>query len=150
MTEEKKIIFDYSQVTAGYQLCFLNDCPRRGECLRYMAGQHKPEKPDWGLAIYPSMHRDEQGCRFFQTNEPKHMAWGFDTIFEDVKSKHEASLRNAIKNYLGGHGTYYRYHRGERMLTPEQQEWIIHLFQKTGYQTNLRFDHYADVYDFDH
>ena len=35
-------------------------------------------------------------------------------------------------------------------LTPEQQAWIIKLFQKAGYETNLEFDHYTRVYDFDH
>ena len=141
---------DFSQVTPGYQLCFLSDCPRCSECLHFLAGQHLPESRDWGPAIYPTMWRDEQGCRFFQICTTKHMAWGFDTLFENVKSKHEASLRAAIKAYLGGHGTYYRYQKGEKKLTPEQQAWIIKLFQQAGYQTNLRFDHYADVCDFDH
>ena len=148
--ETDKIIFDFSRVPAGYQMCFLGDCPRRDECLRYMAGQRLPERLTWGPAVYPTMKRDEQGCRFFRTSEPKHMAWGFDTIFEDVKSKHESGLRAAMKAFLGGHGTYYRYHRGEKMLTPEQQAWIIKLFQQAGYHEHLQFDHYADVYDFDH
>ena len=148
--ETQEIIYDFSHIAPGYQLCFLSDCPRHEDCLRYLAGQHVPAEPDWGPAIYPSMKRDEHGCRLFRTSQPKHMAWGFNTLFEDVKSKHEAGLRKAVKEYLGGHGTYYRYNSGEKKLDPEQQAWIIQLFQKMGYQSNLRFDHYADVIDFDH
>ncbi|WP_311776577.1 DUF6078 family protein [Parabacteroides merdae] len=29
--------------------------------------------------------------------------------------------------------TYYRFHHGERLLTPEQQKWIINLFRRYGY-----------------
>ncbi len=142
--------FDFSNVPASFLMCFLGDCPRRSDCLHFLAGEHLAEDADWGPAVYHTMKRGEEGCRFFKTSEPKLMAWGFNTIFEDVKAKHETKLRDKIKIYLGGHGTYYRYHRGEKMLTPEQQAWIIKLFQKAGYETNLKFDHYTRVYDFDH
>ena len=148
--EQHGVIFDFRNVTSGFQLCFLADCPKHGECLRYMAGEHLPPKSKWGPAIYPTIERDENGCRFFKTSQPKHMAWGFDTLFRDVLTRNAADLRAAIKEYLGGNGTYYRYKNGDRLLTPEQQKWIIDLFKKAGYSKNLEFDHYADVYDFDH
>ena len=53
-----------------------------------------------------------------------------------------------MKAYLGGHGTYYRYNRGEKLLTPEQQEWILRLFTRYGYSENLSFEGYCDVMDF--
>ena len=90
------------------------------------------------------------GCRLFAVGEPKHMAWGFNTIMLEVKSRDEQALRNSMKQYLGGHSNYYRYHNGERLLTPEQQEWIVNLFRRYGYTENLTFDHYAYVFDFDH
>ena len=77
-----------------------------------------------------------------------HAAWGFDTLFVDVKQRDASPLRSAIKDYLGGNGTYYRYHNGERLLTPEQQDHILGLFRQRGYTDNLRFDGYRDVYDF--
>jgi hypothetical protein len=49
--------------------------------------------------------------------------------------------------YLGGNGTYYRYDHGERLLTPEQQDWIINLFKQYGYTDNLEFDGDKEVYD---
>jgi hypothetical protein len=50
--------------------------------------------------------------------------------------------------YLNGSSNYYRYHHGEKLLDAEQQEWIIKLFQRTGYTENLKFDHYTQVFDF--
>lgn len=141
--------FDINTVSPAFQMCFLDDCPRCTDCLHFLAARKLPASREWGPAIFPTIKRTEQGCRFFKTAAIKHMAWGFESIFSEVKSKHETGLRAAVKAYLGGHGTYYRYHNGQRMLSPEQQEWIINLFRQAGYQNDLRFDHYADVYDFD-
>ena len=103
---------------------------------------------DWGPAIYPNIKIGEEGCRLFATGEPQRMAWGFETLFEEVKSKHERGLRLAMYQYLNGSSNYYRYHHGEKLLNAEQQEWIIQLFQRTGYTENLKFDHYTHVFDF--
>ena len=84
----------------------------------------------------------------FATGQPVKMAWGFSKLFEEVKSKHERELRTAMQQYLNGTSNYYRYNNGERMLNEEQQEWIIQLFQRSGYTENLSFEHYAYVYDF--
>ncbi|MDY6033294.1 MAG: DUF6078 family protein, partial [Alloprevotella sp.] len=44
--------------------------------------------------------------------------------------------------------SYYRYQRGERLLTPEQQQWILKLFASKGYTDQLLFEHYVESYDF--
>ena len=77
-----------------------------------------------------------------------HAAWGFNSLFEDVKHADYTPLRETIKNYLGSHTSYYRYHRGEKLLTPEQQQWILDLFAQYGYTNELHFDSYRDMIDF--
>lgn len=64
------------------------------------------------------------------------------------EEKDDTPLRDRIKAYLGGNTTYYRYHHGERLLTPEQQQWILDLFHRHGYTDGLHFDEYRDLYDF--
>lgn len=150
MMKEKHIELDFRNVPLSWQLCFLSECPKKDECLRQLAAKHLPENRDFGPAVYPTMKIGEEGCRLFTAGRPKQMAWGFETLFSEVKSKHEQALRLAMKNYLGGHTSYYRYHRGKRLLTPEQQEWIVGLFQQYGYSQGLVFDHYVTAYDFDH
>lgn len=139
---------DFRNVPKGYQLCFNQECTKKDECLRFMIGKKLPEHWDWGPAVYPNIKMDENGCRLFTTGHPMRMAWGFNKLFEEVKSKHTQGLRNAIKQYLNGTSNYYRYQHGERMLNTEQQEWIIKLFQQTGYTEGLEFEHYANVYNF--
>lgn len=147
-TKDQTIKADYRNVPKGYQLCFNKECVKKDECLRFLAGRELPEERDWGPAVYPNMKMTEKGCRLFATGQPTKMAWGFAKLFEEVKSKHEKGLRTAMQQYLNGTSNYYRYNNGERMLNEEQQEWIIQLFQRTGYTENLVFEHYAYVYDF--
>jgi hypothetical protein len=147
---EKDIQFDFRNVPKTWQVCFLSECPVKEQCLRQLAASNLPADRDWGAAVYPTMRCNEKGCRLFATGEAKRMAWGFNTLFSEVKAKHENVLRLAMKNYLHGHAAYYRYNRGEKLLSPEQQDWIVQLFQSMGYHDGLEFDHYVYAYDFDH
>ena len=122
-TKDQTIKADYRNVPKGYQLCFMETCPKKDECLRFLAGRELPEERDWGPAVYPNMKMTEKGCRLFATGQPTKMAWGFAKLFEEVKSKHEKGLRTAMRQYLNGTSNYYRYNNGERMLNEEQQEW---------------------------
>lgn len=147
-TNEQMEKHDFRNIPRGYQVCFNKECPKKGGCLRFLAGSNLSEDRDWGPAIYPNMKTSEDGCRLYATGQPTRMAWGFNTLFEDVKSKHERGLRMAMQQYLSGTSNYYRYHHGERLLNAEQQEWIIKLFQRNGYTAHLKFDHYAEMFDF--
>ena len=146
----EEVKFDFKKVPLSWQLCFLDDCPKKDECLRQLAVRHLTGSREFGPAVYPTMKRGDNGCRLFTAGEPKRMAYGFTTLFAEVKAKHEQGLRLAMKQYLGGHSHYYRYHHGERLLSPEQQEWIVNLFRRYGYTEGLAFDAYVSVYDFDH
>lgn len=139
--------FDLSFVPPLWQLCFCNGCPRHGECLHFVTGQHVPDDRTWGPAIYPTAYRNGS-CQHFKAIRTIRAAYGFDTLFREVKHKDISTLRDLMKDYLGGHGTYYRYKRGERLLTPEQQQWVLDLFARYGYKVGLGFDHYVDVVDF--
>lgn len=146
----KDIQCDFRNVPPSYAVCFLEGCSVKEQCLRRLVADHLPETKDFGPAVLPTMKIGEEGCRLYENGEPKLMAWGFSKLFYDVKARHETQLRNQMKKYLGGRSNYYRYHNGERLLTPEQQEWIVNLFQQYGYTEGITFEHYANVYDFDH
>mgnify|MGYP003086551146 FL=1 len=146
MTMEYKD-FTFDMVPPLFAVCFIEGCPQAATCLRHFAGTFIPSVIHTGPAVYPTALNTGK-CAEFKPLRSMRGAWGFDTIFAEVKQKDSTRLRNDIKQFLGGHGTYYRYYNGSRLLTPEQQEWIISLFRNCGYTDNLTFDHYVDVYDF--
>ena len=149
MEKQTNIEIDMRQVPPGYVYCFNGECQKHEECLRYIVGQ----QVDKGLTVAPTVLPTVLrllSCPHFQKAELMRMAWGFDKLFAEVKVKDGPVLREKMRAYLGGMGTYSRYKLGRRMLTPEQQEHIIGFFRKKGYTEGLEFDHYVTVYDLDH
>ena len=132
----------------SFALCFNLQCPRQTTCLRYQAAKQIGENHKVGLSIYPTALQPNGECAYFRNSAPIKHAYGFRKLFSQVKQKDAESLRHTIKQYLGGHGTYYRYNRGEKQLTPIQQESILNIFQKYGYTESLIFDEYTTTYDF--
>jgi hypothetical protein len=54
-----------------------------------------------------------------------------------------------VKNYFSsGCGPYYRYHHGENLLSPQQQEDIMNILARYGSTDGLAFDHYVTDFDF--
>ncbi len=147
----RKLMEDYNDLTydmlpQSWAFCFINGCKNEAECIRHISSCVIPSEATVGRAIYPTAVNTDP-CPHFKPIRKIRAAWGFDTLFSEVKMKDSTPLRGAIKKYLGGHGTYYRYHNGERLLTPEQQQAILNLFKNRGYTTGLEFDHYCNVYD---
>lgn len=139
--------FSYDQLPSSWMFCFRDECPKAEECILHLSGKFIPKDMEWGRAIFPTAVK-ANGCSHFKKIRKIHAAYGFKKLFEEVKRKDDKPLRDRMKEYLGSQKTYYRYNSGERLLTPEQQQWIISLFNKFGYTENLEFDHYCYVYDF--
>ena len=142
--------FEFKDVPTGYQLCFNHQCPMHESCLRWKAAQKVPVSLKWGPAVYPTSLEADGSCTFFHKAEPIRMAYGFSKLFYNVLERQVYGLRLGLREYLGGKTPYYRYNRGEKLLTPEQQAWILNHFQKAGYTKGLEFDGYVTTFDFSH
>ncbi|MBO4315374.1 MAG: hypothetical protein J5867_05360 [Prevotella sp.] len=140
-------VINFSEKPPTWPVCFQSECPLRSSCLRYVVGQAAPSTMRFGPAVYPQARQSDK-CSEYRQLRVIHAAWGFSPLFHDVKHRHYKLLRDKMKEYLGNHTSYYRYHRGERLLTPEQQEWIIDLFASYGYTEDIHFEGYRDVIDF--
>lgn len=139
--------FDFSKVPSGWQLCFNNDCPRCGECLRYVAGSHAPAEKEWGTAVYPKALQADGQCRWYRTAEPKQAAWGFAKIFDNVRRLDFQPMRLRITDILGSKGVYYDHRNGVRPLMPDQQEAIARVFADFGYEPP-QYEKYGPCLDF--
>lgn len=140
------IPFDPARIPASFARCFQGDCPKAGACVRFLAGKHVPAGKLSGPAVYPTARRGDD-CELYKPTRVIRAAYGFTALFAEAGRKDSTALRNRVKDYQGGHGAYYRYLHGERVLTSEQQEWILRLFRWNGYTANLRFNGYREIYD---
>ena len=66
--------------------------------------------------------------------------WGFSQFYAEVKYNDTLPMRHQLMSLLGGRTAYYRFHRGEKLLSAEMQACIAEVFKKWGYN--------APSYDF--
>ena len=139
--------FSFRDVPAGYQLCFNGRCPRRDDCIRFLAGQHVPATLMSGPAVYPNALTSDV-CPYFKQTRVIHGAWGFRNLYKDVEKPHAQILKAKVVNFLGGPVASYGYMHGDKLLTPEQQDAIQGFFNEMGYSHTIVFEGYSIMYDF--
>ena len=148
MKTKNGLILNYDDAPLSWHHCFNENCEKRDNCLRFQTGLTIPDDVVWGNAVYPTAKKGSQ-CKLYKEIRVINGAYGFKSLFSEVKQKDYTPLRDQIKDYLGGHGTFYRYNSGDKLLTPEQQQWILNLFASYGYKKeDLAFEHYKDSIDF--
>ena len=144
--EEKTLT--YKDVPMGYPLCFNDECAKKASCMHYQARLLLPEDRHHGPAVYPTAWQSGD-CKYFREKRIVRKAWGFNHLYDNVPKQDEAKARRSVRMFFsGGCGPYYRYHHGENMLSPEQQEAIMKIIAQFGSTDGIRFDHYVEAWDF--
>lgn len=139
--------FNFSQVPHGWALCYLGECKRKEECMRYQMCLLAPEETTRQTCVLPTVLR-QKVCPHFHPIKKIRVAVGFQKLLDELKAKDQATIRLKLMGYLGHGGTYYRYRNGKNSLTPEQQEWIKKLMRRYGYTAEDIFDSYREEYQF--
>lgn len=139
---------DYSDIPYGWTVCSGAECPRAGECLRYLAFQSLPKEQLTAQCVLPWAQKDGE-CKYFTVKDKVVMARGFTGLMSRLKSRDARhDFRIALSDYLGSKGSYDRYKKGERWLTPAQQEWILAFLRPYGFEEAKPFDEYKETYFF--
>ena len=135
-------------VPSSWLICYNNECPMRDECLRYYVAPIVGSNLDHGPAVYPSALVDGK-CRFYVDKQPIRLAWGFRPLFTKVRHEDYATLRWKVMALFSSDSKFFRYNRGDFKLTPEQQQEVLDIFRRKGYDTtDMHFAHYEDTYKF--
>ena len=136
----------FKEITDSYTVCFAENCTKRECCMRYIAYRRLPDDTKRHSCVLPKVW-DEPQCSEFVEFKIEHKAWGLKRMFDRVVQADAVRMKSQVMKYLGGHTAYYRYYRGEKLLSEEQQEWIANLFRQKGYSADNLFEHYVDRYN---
>ena len=139
--------FDFKQVPYNWPLCYLSECGRKEECLRYQVTSCVPRQVTNYPCVLPTALEQGQ-CHYFHAIQRVKAAAGFRNIVAELKEKDLYPIRVEMTAYLGCKSTYYNYRNGKKLLTPKQQEHIKKILQRHGYTDEIRFDGYRDIYLF--
>ena len=137
----------YEDVPRGWAICPNDGCPRASECLRHRAYTLSPSTEKQRLCVMPGAWLGGE-CSEFAEDSPKLLAWGMKAIFNDIPKWKAAVIRHELFSLFGAERTFYRFRRGEYVITPEQQQEIADLFARHGITAPRHYDYAFMAYYF--
>lgn len=135
----------FAKIIKSKTLCFNSQCPQASTCRRYQYAQSIPQD-EIAFSVfnpaYLAQFANLSECPHYWSTDIVHYAQGFTKILQQLPVKAANSLRiTLISRY--GRKNYYRYRKGDLLLPPSEQEYIISLIHKlTNSNISVEFDGY--------
>ena len=136
----------FSHKAPNYLLCFINECPRRATCLRWLVGQELQSNEYNILSVNP-MHPEVKANKCALYREKKHVRYakGMMHFYDEMTRSQEIGIKHRLIVHYGRR-QYYEYRRGERLISPEMQAFIGQVCKEHGYTKEPRYDGWQDDY----
>ena len=134
------------EVPTNYTLCIKGDCPRAAMCLHYKATQMIPaDVMKWSILSPAYLAQTEGECPHYRTAEKVKYARGFVRMMSALTMNQAHVVKDNIVATFGMN-MYYRMRRGDRLITPTEQEAIYQMLEQQGVTTRPEFDAYVEDY----
>ena len=134
------------KVPTNYTLCIKSDCPKAATCLRHVAVAMMPaEVQRWSIVSPAYLAQVEGECPHYRSAEKVQYARGFVRMMSALTVKQAHVVKDSIVATFGMN-MYYRMRRGERLITPTEQETIYNLLEQQGITERPAFDAYTEDY----
>jgi hypothetical protein len=134
----------FRQKAGSYLVCFIDSCPLREECLRWLVGQYADTTPMALTAVNP---RNPQiggdGCIMFRRKERAVMKRGFTRLYREMPTYMEQNIRQMLIAIFT-RKKYFEMRRGDRLITPEQQQDILDVCRRYGWTGPIAYDGEAE------
>lgn len=138
---------DLSTMPSQYLLCLNQQCPKAATCLRQLAEQSTPTDIQYWSIISPKHLATLKGdCPYYRSCEKVRFAKGFVGILENLPHKEMQTVISRLMGYFNRR-TYYRVRKGERLLSPDEQQKIRKIIKSCGVAQVLEFDEYLEDYN---
>ena len=130
----------FREKAQSYYMCFIDECPLREQCLRWLVGQYASTVQYYTMSVNP--HHPQVGddnCVLFQPNKRVKMKRGMTHFYHDMPGYLEHSIRTALIAAFG-RKHYFEMRRGDRLITSQQQQVILNTCHRFGWTAPLVFD----------
>lgn len=125
---------------AEYLMCIQKECPLCSRCLRYYAATRQSNNLHVLTVVNPSYHGvATEDCPWFRPNEIVTMKRGMIDFFHEMPGRMERSIRDQLIQ-LFGRTPYFNMRRGDRLITPSEQQQIARTCRQNGWQGELNYD----------
>lgn len=137
---------EYASIPYAFTICLKRECSLAGNCLRQIAEQLLPLEIVKINILNPKHVESLPGdCPYYKSADKERYAKGFIQLLEKLPQKQARCLTNALINSFG-RKNYYRIRKGERLLSPSEQECIRKTLKTCGIGQPLTFDAYVDTF----
>ena len=136
----------FRQKAPHYLLCFIEHCPLREHCLRWLVGQQAdPTVVKVGCVNPLLAQAGTERCPQYRENVTAPHAKGMVHFYDGMPRHMEICIKSRL---IGRYARrqYYEYRNGVRLITPQMQQDIARICQEAGWTQPLRFDDYQDDY----
>lgn len=138
---------DFSEVPYQYPMCLNRQCPKANTCLRQLAEQSMPEKVEyWSIVSPKRLNSIKEDCPYYRSCIKARYAKGFIGILESLPHKQMGSVITQLMSFFSRR-TYYRVRKGERLLSPDEQQQVLNILKHCGVSQPPKFDEYIEAYD---
>lgn len=125
-------------------------CPRAQHCLRAIAyrqltATEASDKPGTIRIVHPAcVARAADGCEYYRDSTPVRFARGMTKLFDEIPHRLEADIRRRIMACFSCRSYYFQSRKGERLITPKEQQDIANVFRRAGMKAEPEFDDYVE------
>lgn len=124
----------------NYLVCFIDGCPLRESCLRWVAGQYVDPKLMVRTAINPrNPLMGVEGCPKYREKVCVKMMRGMTRLYHEMPGYMESGIRNELIAHFG-RKRYFQMRKGEVLINPDDQQFIAQVCQKHGWTAPLVYD----------
>lgn len=138
---------DYSIIPTNYTICLNRECAKGNSCLRQIAEQNMPTEKERWVIVSPKFLSTLQGaCPYYRSSQKIRYAVGFIKMLDNLP---HAQMRTVIFKLMSHFGRthYYRVRKGERMLSPAEQQNVQNTLRGCGVSQPQEFDKYIEEYN---
>lgn len=129
----------------NFRRCVASGCTTARRCLRYQAYEVSSANDSSFWCINPKAAMPEEGeaCPHFCNAEKVRMARGFKGAMLSVPYGNVQHICRELSQHFCERN-YYHMRRGDRPMTPAEQQIIANALEKYGAKTPIEFDAYYD------
>lgn len=125
------------------ECCPMAACAKSTTCVRY-ANYVKAiaERDSFTILNETRIHPDVNGCPYYLVPKSIRVAYGFTRLYKTIPVGNARNMSWGIR--WGSDSTYFRTKRGDRGLSPAEQQSILATVKKYGGNPDVGFDRYQD------
>lgn len=123
-----------------YLVCFVEACPLRERCLRYLVGQYASGDAAATSSVNPHYSNvGSENCKLYRPDEYVLKKRGMKNFYYDMPGHIEYAIRRHLLRIFS-HRHYYEMRNGTRLITPDEQQRIAEVCRLHGWTGDLHYD----------